>query len=153
MRKVIPAGALVLAALLASPASFAQREPQKIEPKAWDQAEVTAAAARLVPAVQALHEDVIARSGEVNTWGRDRYWTFRNDLRVLQHQSHTLQASLEAGQGMDETKPIWFRIRKLVREARDALTKGAVPVDLEPKLERARKEVLLLAAYYGQTTF
>ena len=54
---------------------------------------------------------------------------------------------------MEETKPIWHRIRLLVRDARQALTRGAVPMDLEPKLEAARKEVLLLAAYYGQKTF
>lgn len=139
---------LLVALLLAGPAAHAQTA--EIETKPWNQAAVVAAAARLVPAVHALYEDVAARSGQADTWGSDRYYQFRNDVRLLQFQAHSLHAAVEAGQGIKETKPIWARIRLLVRDARDAIGAGTVPSYIEPKIEAVRKEVLVLAAYYGQ---
>ena len=86
----------------------------------WDQERVTALAAELSAACDALYDTFVKEpvQGRGSANARD-YYQLRQVIRRLKGEAKHLSASLAAGEGYDETLPIYESLMSMVRDARE----------------------------------
>jgi hypothetical protein len=102
----------------------------------WDQAEVTAIAAELPPATQALR--VSLRQKPPPTLGqssRRAFWRLRDQLRSIESSASRLQSALAAGEGREETFPIYRRMIVTVRDAARELDRTPTVKPVEENIQ------------------
>jgi hypothetical protein len=134
-------GILASALVLASPRALA--EPQ------WDQAKVSAIAQELAASLRDLEITVKKDPTLVGTPMRAAQYQAREDLRQLVNTIDRLAASLEAGEGREETLPIYRRAEQHRRDAAEAARRADIPGATQEKIEKSREILAQLAPYYA----
>ncbi len=77
----------------------------------WDQEKVTAIAAELPPATRALRESLRRQPPPtLGQAGKRAFWRLRDQLRSIESSSRRLHNALLAGEGHEETFPIYRRM-------------------------------------------
>lgn len=138
---------LALASLMA--VGLVTAQAAGAEPKAWDQAAVTALAKELAAAAGDVRQSV-RQSPQGTSAGRasrNRHQAL-DDLRVIENSINHLARRLEAGEGREDTRPTYQRIVTL---RNDIAMRARRALILEPtltKLETARGLLEQLSPYY-----
>jgi hypothetical protein len=134
--------ALAMILLLAAPGSRA-------ELAVWDQAEVTALAKALETAAHALHDTFIKKPPpSVGSMQSHAYYRLKQEVRVLRVEARELAASLEKGEGREQTLPIYDHLMQLVRIARDDAAKTFNTRDVGERASAVRAVLNQLGPYY-----
>jgi len=136
-------GAALLAAcfLLAPPQARAERT-------AWDQERVAGIAADLALAIEKVKSSVERDPEQVSVLQERRRQGALVDLRRLSDLSADLAAKLKAGQGVQETTPIYEQIQAVRRQARDAGREVLNPASTVEDIVAARRLLERLTPYY-----
>ncbi len=136
---VIWASCVALGSVLVAAPGFA-------EPLAWNEAEVAKLASELAVEVASMKKNIAGRRDEADP--NSARWVVLDDLMQLQHRVVAFEGLVRAGQGRDNTEPVFRRIRTAVDNARrDA---PAFP-DLQKQrkhIDRAQSALNALSAYY-----
>jgi hypothetical protein len=115
----------------------------------WDQAKVTAIAAELAASLEDLEITVKKDPTLVGTPMRAAQYQAREDLRQLVNTIERLAASLKAGEGREETLPIYRRAEQHRRDAAEAARRADIPGPTQEKIEKARAILAQLTPYYA----
>jgi hypothetical protein len=133
---------LAMSLLLSAPESRA-------ELAAWDQAEVTALAKQLETATKELYETFIKKPApSVGSTQSQSYYRLKQEVRVLRVEARELAASLEKGEGREQTLPIYDHLMQLVRIARDDAAKTFNTQDVGERAAAVRGVLNQLGPYY-----
>jgi hypothetical protein len=133
---------LVMTLVLASAGSRA-------ELAAWDQAEVTALSKELETATRALYETFIKKpAASLGSTQSQAYYRLKQEVRVLRVEARELAASLEKGEGREQTLPIYDHLMQLVRIARDDAAKTFNTQDVAERAAAVRGVLNRLGPYY-----
>jgi hypothetical protein len=115
----------------------------------WDQDEVTALANELETATHALHDTLIKRPPPtVGSMQSQAYYRLKQEVRVLRVEARELAASLEKGEGREQTLPIYDHLMQLVRIARDDAAKTFNTQDVGERAAAVRGVLNRLGPYY-----
>jgi hypothetical protein len=132
---------LAMTLLLAAPASRA-------ELATWDQAAVTALGKELETAADALYETFVNKPpptlGSMQTY----YYRLKQEVRLLRSEARELAASLEKGEGREQTLPIYDHLMQLVRIARDDAARTFNTQDVGQRAAAVRAVLNRLGPYY-----
>ncbi len=122
--------AMALAVLLIAPSvATAELLP-------WDQEKVTAIAAELTPATGALRQSLRQKPPPtLGQTGRRAFWRLRDQLRSIETTSRRLHNALLAGEGREETFPIYRRMIVTVRDAARELNRVPTVKPVEENVE------------------
>ena len=133
---------LAMALVLSAP-------PSRAELTAWDQADATALAKELETAAHALH-DAFAKKPppSVGSTQSQAYYRLKQEVRVLRGEARELAASLEKGEGREQTLPIYDHLMQLVRIARDDAAKTFNTQDVGERAAAVRRVLNQLGPYY-----
>ena len=123
-----------------------------VETPAWDQAQVSEIAKELAATIRplqtALREQPPPQLGSGQTNSQIR---LRDKLRQLRNNTDQLVARLEAGDGREETFPIFQRIQELRRSAAEDARRIFISDQVGTSIEATREPLGQLAPFYGQT--
>ncbi len=134
-------GVLIVALLLAPGRAPAQAQ--------WDQAKVTAIAEQFAASLNDLQ--ITVRKDPTLPGGsmRAAQYQAREDLRQFVNTIERLAASLKAGEGQEETLPIYRRAEQHRRDAAEAARRADIPAATLEKIEKSRVILAQLAPYYA----
>jgi hypothetical protein len=133
---------LAMALVLWSPSSQA-------ELAAWDQVEVTALAKDLETAARALYDTFIKKPApSVGSMQSRAYYRLKQEVRLLRVEARQLAASLEKGEGLEQTLPIYDHLMQLVRIARDDAARTFNTQDVGERAAAVRAVLNQLGPYY-----
>jgi hypothetical protein len=90
--------------------------PGFAEPVAWNEAKVAKLASQLVFEVSKIKDNIAGRRDEADP--NSARWVVLDDLMQLQHRVVAFEGLVRAGQGRDNTEPVFRRIRTAVDNAR-----------------------------------
>ena len=76
-------------------------------------------------------------------------YRLESNLRRLENEARQLHGRLEAGAGLDATRPIYDHIGSLARDAREEGRKQLVPEPVQKRVDRAEELWAELTPYYG----
>jgi hypothetical protein len=120
------------------------------EPRAWDQAEVTALADQLFEAVKDLRESVRTANAPSIASGQARAThRLRDELRLIRNEARHLARRLREGAGRDETLPVFRRIEELRRKAAEDARRIMLVQPILDRIDAARSVLEKLAPYYA----
>jgi hypothetical protein len=137
--RILPSLALVV--LLASSA--------RGELAAWDQAKVTGLAKELATATDALHETFLQQPPpNLGSMQSQSYHRLKQFVRLLHSEAGALVRSLEAGEGREQTAPMYETLMSLVRSARDEAGRVFVTKDVGERAAAVRRVLNRLGPYY-----
>ena len=130
------------------PADSAAEEPAK-----WDQARVTAIAAKLPEATEQLYT-VLYEEGQTGLspgamGAGDAYHGFRDTVRLLHSESMHLADRLKQGDGRDQTLHAFERIGELNRDAAEFGRAQFTTNPVVGKFSEVEDLIRQLAPYYG----
>ena len=115
----------------------------------WDQAAVTALGKELQTTTQALYDTFIKMpSPTLGSMQSHSYYRLKQEVRVLRVEARELAASLEKGEGREQTLPIYDHLMQLVRIARDDAAKTFTTQDVGERAAAVRGVLNRLGAYY-----
>lgn len=115
----------------------------------WDQAEATALAKELETAAHALHDTFVKKPPpSVGSTQSQAYYRLKQEVRVLRVEARELAASLEKGEGREQTLPIYNHLMQLVRIARDDAAKTFNTQDVGERAAAVRGVLNRLGPYY-----
>jgi hypothetical protein len=115
----------------------------------WDQAQVTALAKELETATHALYDTFIKKPApSVGSTQSQAYYRLKQEVRVLRVEARELAASLEKGEGRDQTLPIYDHLMQLVRIAREDAAKTFTTQDVGERAAAVRGVLNRLGPYY-----
>jgi hypothetical protein len=133
---------LAITLLLSAPGSRA-------ELAVWDQAQVTALAKELETAAHALYDTFIKKPPpSVGSMQSQAYYRLKQEVRVLRVEARELAASLEKGEGREQTLPIYDHLMQLVRIAREDAAKTFNTQDVGERAAAVRGMLNQLGPYY-----
>jgi hypothetical protein len=133
---------LAMTLLLAAPGSRA-------ELATWEQAKVAALAKELETVAHALYDTFIKKPPpSVGSMQSQAYYRLKQEVRVIRMEARQLVASLEKGEGREQTLPIYDHLMQLVRIARDDARKVFVTQDVGERAAAARGVLNQLGPYY-----
>jgi hypothetical protein len=118
------------------------------EPAEWDQERMTGYANELLAATSDLNSALAARPSYVTQANQRAFYQARDDIRVMHHSTKRLVSRLEAGEGRDETHPIFKRISLLRNSAAEEGRKAAIPEDIMAKAVPVGAALLKIRPYY-----
>ena len=149
---IVSAAAVALVAVAAQPAFAAHHE--EAEPAAavtWEQGRVTQLAGEFASAVKGVRK-AVSRAGDpgIASMQARAHHEFEDTLRLIQNESRHLAAELAEGQGLEETLPVYRRLRVLIRDARDLSQKLYIGSPVQAEIDAARAKLEKLAAYYPE---
>ena len=102
----------------------------------WDQEKVTEIAAELPPATRALRESLRQKPPlAMSQASRRAFWRLRDQLRSIETTSRRLHNALLAGEGREETFPIYRRMIVTVRDAARELNRVPTVKPVEENVE------------------
>jgi hypothetical protein len=134
--------ALLLAAPTLAGEPAKQREP-------WDQAKLTQLSGELAESVSGLRASARRNPPPNVASGQSRSWYRVLDLlRVIEQETGALQKALEAGEGHDETLPIFERIEELRVRAAQEGRRLFLPEGTMTKIRNARGVLEKIRPYY-----
>jgi negative regulator of replication initiation len=113
----------------------------------WDQKQVAALADQLTRDVAKI-KDGIARDWEQSDKHSARYVVL-DDLMTLQHRVVALQTLLGAGEGREQSAPVYRRVLILVSQARQDAAAFPEVAAQKQHIEAAHKTLAKLSAYYA----
>jgi len=116
---------------------------------AWDQAEVSQITSELVPAVEAVYDEL--RRMPISGGDPRDYYQLRETTRRARGEVRHLEKSLAAGEGHDPTLPIFQQLLVQVHDAQELARHLFVPSPLHDKLAKANALIKQLGAYYTKT--
>jgi hypothetical protein len=135
-------GSLAIAGLLFAPTA-------RGELAAWDQARVTGLAKELTTATHALYDTFINQPPpNVGSLQSRAYHRLKHWVRLLRVEARELAASLEKGEGREQTLPIYENLMQLVRSARDDAARVFVTHDVGERAAAVRGVLNRLGPYY-----
>ncbi len=119
------------------------------EPLPWDQEKVTAIAAELPPATRALRVSLRQKPPRTRGQaGRRAFWRLRDQLRSIESSSRRLHNALLAGEGREETFPIYRRMIVTVRDAARELNRIPTVKPVEEHIETVAGALKRLRPFY-----
>ena len=127
--------------LLAAPGSRA-------ELATWDQAEVTALGGKLETAADALYDTFIKKPPPTLGSMQIHYYRLKQKVRLLRLEAREFAASLEKGEGREQTLPIYDHLMQLVRMARDDAARTFNTQDVGERAAAVRGVLNQLGPYY-----
>jgi hypothetical protein len=120
---------------------------------AWDQAQVTAIAAKLPEATEALYTALYSEGQTAVMPGAfgagDDYHEFKDKVRLMHSESMHLVSQLKKGLGRDETKHAFQRIAELNRDAAEAGRAQFTEDSVVEKFSAVEDLIRQLDPYYG----
>jgi hypothetical protein len=135
-------GSLAIAGLVIAPSA-------RGELAAWDQAEVTRLAQELGTATDSLYDTVVKQpTPGLGSMQSQAYHRLKQMVRLLRIEARELAASLEKGEGRDQTLPIYENLMQLTRSARDDAGKVFVAHDVGDRASVVRGVLNRLGPYY-----
>jgi hypothetical protein len=138
-------GCLVLASLLGG-ALVASAE---LTP--WDQEKVTAIAGELPPATRALRDALRQQPPPtLGQAGKQSFWRLRDQLSSIESTSRRLHNALTAGEGLEETFPIYRRMITTVRDAAHELNRIPTQQPVEEQIDKVAGLLQQLRPYYEE---
>ena len=146
----IPIAALVLAPALAGAQPAPEEGMEESPPTvAWDQAQVTRVAQELADSLKDLRRAVRQQPDPgVASLQSKAFYRFSDELRVLESESKQLARALEAGGGHDETVPVYERMQRTIRDAREEARRLDIPAQTRERIDAARAVLDKLDQYY-----
>jgi hypothetical protein len=120
--------------------------PGFAEPAAWDEAEVAKLAHQLVVEVAAIKDDIAGRREEADP--HSARWIVLDDLMQLQHRTVAFEGLVRAGQGRDNTEPVFRRIQTAVDHARRDAPAFPDVQKQRKHIDRAESALKMLSSYY-----
>lgn len=121
----------------------------RAELAAWDQAAVTAIAKELEKATHALYDTFVKKPApSVGSVQSHTYYRLKQEVRLLRVEARHLAASLEKGEGREQTLPIYDHLMQLVRIARDDAAKTFNTQDVGERAAAVRGVLNRLGPYY-----
>jgi hypothetical protein len=137
MRAVL-VGGLLLFISTASSADLAQ----------WDQVRTTRYAQELQTACEDLGRALNAQPPATPGMQRRAFYQARDDIRVMRSSAGALVSKLEDGASMEETLPIFKRIRSLQRSAAEQGRRAMLAADVLDKAVPVGSALIKLRPYY-----
>jgi hypothetical protein len=123
--------------------------PSRADLTAWDQVEVTAIAKELETATHALHDTFVKKpAATVGSTQSQAYYRLKQEVRLLRVEARQLVASLEKGEGREQTLPLYDHLMQLVRIARDDAAKTFNTQDVGERAAAVRGVLNRLGPYY-----
>jgi hypothetical protein len=121
----------------------------RAEVAAWNQAEVTALAKELETATRELYDTFIKKPApSVASMQSHAYYRLKQEVRLLRGEARQLAASVEKGEGREQTLPIYDHLMQLVRIARDDAAKTFNTQDVVERAVAVRGVLNQLGPYY-----
>jgi hypothetical protein len=119
----------------------------------WDQAQVTAIAAKLPKATEALYT-ALYQEGQTTAMpgafgAGDDYHEFKDKVRLMHSESMHLASELKKGLGQNETKHAFQRIAELNRDAAEAGRAQFTENPVIAKFSAVEDLIRQLGPYYG----
>jgi len=115
----------------------------------WDQEKVTAIAGELPPATRALRDSLRQKPRPtLGQAGRRAFWRLRDQLRSIEATSRRLHNALLAGEGREETFPIYRRMITTVRDAVRELNRIPTVKPVEANVETVAGVLKRLRPFY-----
>ena len=128
--------------LIAAPVATAELQP-------WNQEKVTAIAGELQPATRALRESLRRQPPPtLGQAGKRAFWRLRDQLRSIESTSRRLHNALLAGEGHEESFPIYRRMITLVRDAARELNRIPTQKPVEEHIETVAGVLKRLRPFY-----
>ncbi len=117
----------------------------------WEQDRVTELATELNDAVIDLQRSFRRELSPSVAGGQSRArHGFRDTLRVLRHETRALASQLEAGAGLEETRPIADRMGVLIRDLREHGQRMSWMQPVLGHAERAEQIIAQIAPFYAE---
>jgi hypothetical protein len=115
----------------------------------WDQERVTALGAELTEACDALYDTFVKEPEKGIGSGQARdYYRLRQVIRRIKTEARHLSASLAAGEGYDQTLPIYENLMTMVRDARELSQRTFTSNFVLDKAAAAGDVLRRIAPYY-----
>lgn len=135
-------GSLAIAGFLFVPAA-------RGELAAWNQAQVAGLAKELTRATDALSDTFIKQQPpSLGSLQSRAYYRLKQMVHLIRIEARQLAASLEKGEGREQTLPIYQNLMQLVRSARDDAGKVFVAEDVGERAGAVRGVLNRLGPYY-----
>ena len=135
-------GALLIAGLLVAPSA-------RSELTAWDQADLTRLAEQLQTATDELYDTFIKQPTRgLGSMQSQAYYRLKQMVRLLRIEARELAASLKAGEGREQTLPVYENLMQLTRSARDEAARVFVARDVGDRAAVVRGVLNRLGPYY-----
>ncbi len=143
-RRTIPVSMALALSLIAALVATAELLP-------WDQEKVTAITAELPPATRALRESLRRQPPPtLGQAGKRAFWRLRDQLRSIESTSRRLHNALTAGEGREETFPIYRRMITTVRDAARELNRIPTLTPVETHAETVAGVLKRLRPFYEE---
>lgn len=115
----------------------------------WDQGRVTALAAELIPACDALYDTFYNEPvASVLPGQRKDYYRLRQVVRRIKLEAMHLSSALKKGEGYDETLPVYENLMVMVRDAREGAKRIFTSNFVLEKATAAGEVLQQIAPYY-----
>ena len=115
----------------------------------WDQQKVTHIVSDLAQAVSGILDEFNKQpSATIASMQTNARYRLRDDLRLLESETHVLYSMLELGKDRDATLPIYERIGSLAQDARENARKQSATEAIQKRVERAEALWAQLTPYY-----
>jgi len=142
LHKIAPAVLALAFAVWVPSASFAELAE-------WDQERVTTLAAVLAPACDALYDTFSKEPvATVGSGQMKDYHRLRQVVRRIKREAKHLSSALAAGEGYDETLPIYENLMVMVRDARGVAKRTFTSNFVQEKAAAAGDLLRRIAPYY-----
>jgi len=143
-----PLGRAILGAMLAT--ALFLPAPSRAGRVPWNQEKVTAIAADLSRALERLRVALEGDPEQASVVQERKRQGVLVDVRTLARLSEDLAARLKAGQGLDETRPVYGEIQQVRRQARDAGRNLFTPDATQADIVAARGLLQRLEGFYEE---
>jgi hypothetical protein len=126
---------------------------QSVAASPWDQAAVTALAKQLTPITEKLYTGIY-QEGQMlempSAMGAgDDYAEFKESIREMNEEAMHLNAALEKGKGMADTRPIVEHLGELNDDAKEYVAEQFTESPVNDDLAALEKVIGQLGAFYG----
>ena len=141
----------ILASLLSAVALLVTASLVSAELKAWNQEEVTAAAALLTEKTADLRTTLRKQPPPtLGQPGKRAFHQLRDDSTAVDQTARRLHTALKEGGGLDETLPTYQRMLSSVRSAQRELRRLQLGEPVAGKLQAAGDALRQLQPYYDE---
>jgi hypothetical protein len=145
LHKIVPAALVLAFALWVPSTSFG-------EIAKWDQERVTAIAAELTTACDALYDSFVKEPTSTIGSGQWKdYYRLRQEVRRVRTEARQLSNALGQGEGYDQTLPIYQNLMVIVRDAQEISKRIFTSNFVQEKAQAAGDVLDRIAPYYDPT--
>jgi len=142
MRRHLVFTVTAIALAAASPGAFAAEQ-------AWDPQKVLQIVRELDGAVSGLFDEFKKQPpANIASMQAEARARLEDDLRRLEHETHALRQRLEAGDGLEATRPMYDHIGSVARDAREEARRQLQAAPVQERVDRAEALWSQLTPYY-----